>query len=125
MGIFRVGIVRVGVILGGKFPVGNCPGGSYPRWEFSGWELSGGNHPGGNFHGTIMKYQTIMFNDSSFISLSQVVAMTQKAFSDLKSLKFCTATSAKDTHQIPQNQISVAKSLNLVFSSIENNNLKD
>ena len=112
---FRLGIVRVLVILGGSFL----------RWEFSGWELSGGNHPGGNFHVTIMKYQTIMFNDSSFISLSQVVAMTQKAFSDLKSLKFCTATSAKDTHQIPQNQISVAKSLNLVFSSIENNNLKD
>ena len=49
-----------------------------------------------------MKYRTIMFNDSLFISLSQFVAIFKKLFKSMSigssNLKFSTVTSSKDTH---------------------------
>ena len=130
MGIFRVGIVRVGVILGGKFPVGNCPGVSYPRWEFSSvgvfrmgivrWESSGWQFPW--YHYEVpddnVQRQFVYFivascrNDlKSFFRLKK---------SEILHSYFCQRYTPNTTKSD-----TVAKSLNLVFSSIENNNLKD
>ena len=75
----------------------------------------------------IMKYQTIMFNDSLFIShcikytrirfftLSQYSRKLCKSVSIRKTkLKFGTVTSTKDTH-IPKTHISVAESLRKIY----------
>ena len=64
-----------------------------------------------------MKYGTVMFNESLFMSLSQFVAIPEKFFQSVSmrkiNLKFCTVTSTKDTHQMPKNQISVTESLKM------------
>ena len=59
----------------------------------------------------ILKYGTIMLNDSLFhcSNSSQYLRKLFKSVSVRKSnLKFCTVTSTKNLHYIPKNQISVA-----------------
>ena len=59
----------------------------------------------------ILKYGTIMLNDSLFhcSNSSQYLRKLFKSVSVRKSnLKFCTVTSTKNSHYIPKNQISVA-----------------
>ena len=65
----------------------------------------------------IMKYRTIMLNDSLFISLPQFVAILYKSVSIRENnLRSCIVTSTKDTHQIAKCQMYVAESL--IFSLI-------
>ena len=63
----------------------------------------------------ILKFWTIMFNESLFITLSQFVAIPYRVSIRKSNLKFCAVTSAKGTHQIPKNQISVTESLRAYF----------
>ena len=63
-----------------------------------------------------MKYVTIIFNSSLFISLSQYLKKLFKSVSLRKStITFCTVTSTKDTNQTTKNQISLAESLMLLL----------
>ena len=59
----------------------------------------------------IMKYRTIMFNDSLFISLLQYLKNLFKSVSIWKSIWNFAVTSTKDSQQIPENQIIITESL--------------